>query len=92
MKKLTIALATLLTALLTVSPAATPPKLEDGKDFTEVPAAGRGLCLHNLFQSDMVLQRDKPIRIWGWAAPDETVTVSFAGQKQPAKAAAQPAE
>jgi sialate O-acetylesterase len=87
MKTLSIALATLLTALLTVSPAATPPKLQDGKDFTEVPAVGRGLCLHNLFQSDMVLQRDKPIRIWGWAAPDETVTVSFAGQKQPAKAA-----
>ena len=65
MKKLAISLAILLTALLTVSPAAPQPKLERGKDFTEVPAMGSGLCLHNLFQSDMVLQRDKPIRIWG---------------------------
>jgi sialate O-acetylesterase len=87
MKKLTIAVVALLTALQTVTPAATQPKLEHGKDFIEVPAVGNGLCLHNLFQSDMVLQRDKPIRIWGWAAPGETVIVSFAGQTQTAKAA-----
>ena len=46
----------------------------------DVPAIGEGLCVHNLFQSNMVLQRDKPIRIWGWAAVGEKVTVSFAGQ------------
>ena len=28
----------------------------------------------------MVLQRDKPAAVWGWAAPGEKVTVSFAGQ------------
>ena len=50
MKKLTIALAILLTALLTVSPAAAQPRLERGKDFTEAPAIGGGLYLHNLFQ------------------------------------------
>jgi sialate O-acetylesterase len=33
-----------------------------------------------LFQSNMVLQREKPIRIWGWAAPSERITVSFAGR------------
>ena len=36
----------------------------------------------------MVLQRDKPLNIWGWAAPGEEVTVSFGGQQAPAKAAA----
>ncbi|MCA9194667.1 MAG: hypothetical protein KDB03_23010, partial [Planctomycetales bacterium] len=44
----------------------------------EVVAVGDGLCVHNLFQSNMVLQRDKPIRVWGWASPGEKVTVSFA--------------
>jgi len=52
---------------------------------TESSAA---LCLHSLFQSNMVLQRDKPISIWGWASAGEEVTVSFGGQKQTAKAAA----
>ena len=61
-----------------------PP--EDGKDWVAVPAVGDGLCVNNLFQSNMVIQRDKPVRVWGWASPGETVTVSFSGQIQAAKA------
>lgn len=34
----------------------------------------------------MVLQRDQPIRIWGWAAPGRTLTVSLAGRQTVAKA------
>ncbi|TGE26079.1 sialate O-acetylesterase [Hymenobacter aquaticus] len=30
----------------------------------------------------MVLQREKPLPIWGWAAPGEEVTVQLAGQQQ----------
>ena len=30
--------------------------------------------------SNMVLQRDQPVPIWGWAAANEKVSVSFAGQ------------
>jgi sialate O-acetylesterase len=87
MKKRNLALLlALLSVLPIVSPAATPPKLERGEDFIETPALGSGLFMPNLFQSDMVLQRDKPIRIWGWAEPGETVTVSFGGQTQTAKA------
>jgi sialate O-acetylesterase len=33
-----------------------------------------------LFQDHAVLQRDKPVPVWGRAAPGEHVTVSFAGQ------------
>ena len=38
------------------------------EDVIDVPAVGEGLCAHNLIQTNMVLQRDKPIGIWGWAA------------------------
>lgn len=34
----------------------------------------------------MVLQQGMPARIWGWAAPGETVSVAFAGQALRAKA------
>jgi sialate O-acetylesterase len=34
----------------------------------------------------MVLQREKPVAIWGWADPGETVIVSFAGQSKSAMA------
>ena len=34
----------------------------------------------HIFDSNMVLQRDKPVRIWGWAAPEEKVKIEFGGQ------------
>ncbi|MCA9297775.1 MAG: hypothetical protein KDA28_01840, partial [Phycisphaerales bacterium] len=40
----------------------------------------------NLFQSNMVLQRDVPIRVWGAASPGARVTVSFAGMRGTAEA------
>lgn len=52
----------------------------------DVPAIGTGLCVHNLFQSNMVLQRDKPVAIWGWAEPGEEVSVAFTDQTQTATA------
>jgi sialate O-acetylesterase len=60
-------------------------KLVPGKDRIDVPAIGDGLCLHNLFQTGMVLQRDKPIRIWGWAVKGDTITLEFAGQTRTAQ-------
>jgi len=33
--------------------------------------------LPKLISNGMVLQRDKPLKIWGWASPGEKVTVSF---------------
>lgn len=50
------------------------------EDVVEIPAIRKGLCVSNLFQTNMVLQRNKPITIWGWATPGERVTVSFADQ------------
>ena len=49
------------------------------EDVIDIPVVGDGLCVHNLFQSNMVLQRNKPITIWGWANPGEKVIISFIG-------------
>ena len=59
-----------------------------GKDLVYVPAIAAGLCVQSVFQSNMVLQRAKPISIWGWADAGETVTVTFDGKEQSATAAA----
>lgn len=44
------------------------------------------LKLARLFSDHVVLQRQKPIPVWGWAKPKEKVTVTLAGQKQIATA------
>ena len=36
--------------------------------------------LHSLFQSNMVLQRSKPVDVWGWSKAGDKVTVEFAGK------------
>ena len=38
------------------------------------------VSIPNIFGDHMVVQREKPVSIWGWADPAEKVTVSFAGQ------------
>jgi len=44
--------------------------------------ANAKILLPQILSSDMVLQRDKPINIWGFASPDEKIEVTFAGQKK----------
>jgi sialate O-acetylesterase len=46
------------------------------------------LKLGCLFADHMVLQRDKPVPVWGWAEPGAQVTVAFAGQTKSATAKA----
>jgi alpha-glucuronidase len=64
------------------SPAPPPP--------TVVAAASAGAAsrpfLSSLFRDHAVLQRDRPVKIWGWANPGETVTVSIAGTTTTARA------
>ena len=48
--------------------------------------ASADVKLPNVIGSDMVLQRDLPIPIWGWAEAGEEVSVSFAGQTKKTKA------
>ena len=42
--------------------------------------------LPSVIGSHMVLQRDRPVPIWGWAAPGEKVIVRFAGMTSETKA------
>ena len=49
-------------------------------------SANAGVKLGLPFSDHMVLQRDKPVAVWGTADPNELVTVAFAGQVVKAKA------
>ncbi|MEO5682307.1 MAG: sialate O-acetylesterase [Chitinophagaceae bacterium] len=49
-------------------------------------ASFAGVTLPKLFTSNMVLQREKPVKIWGWAGKGEKVTVQFNSQKVTVKA------
>ena len=44
------------------------------------------LSLPRVFSDNMVLQRDIPVKVWGWAEPGQSVDVSFAGQQKTASA------
>ena len=44
-------------------------------------AEARPLKLHAIFTSHMVVQRDKPIKIWGWADAGDKVSVTFGDKK-----------
>lgn len=76
----------MLTALIAAFAFSSPLSALPKEDVIEVPAIGERLSVHNLFQSNMVLQRDKPVAVWGWATPGEEVTVTFGGEKQSTKA------
>ncbi len=44
------------------------------------------LVMPEIFSDNMVLQRDKPVPVWGMASPGKTVNVSFAGHSETATA------
>lgn len=46
------------------------------------------LKVAEVFSSNMVLQRDKPIFIWGKGRPDDIITIEFGGYKKQVKAKA----
>jgi sialate O-acetylesterase len=56
--------------------------------FAPIAAASPPRLLADPFQDHAVLQRDRPIPVWGRAAPGESLTVSLAGQVQESQAGA----
>ena len=79
-------LASVLLTMVAGTATTAPTKAMPREDVVDAPAIGEALCVHNLFQTNMVIQRDKPIVIWGWASPGEKVTVSFVGKQLTATA------
>ena len=53
-----------------------------------VNAVQADLRLAHVFGDNMVLQREMPAPVWGWAEPGEDVSVAIAGQKLHGKAGA----
>jgi sialate O-acetylesterase len=47
------------------------------------------LKVHAIFNSNMVLQRGKPIKVWGWSKPGASIAVQLGAEKAEAKAAAE---
>ncbi len=61
--------------------------LFDASHAAKPAAAAEALpLLYALFQDHEILQRDKPIHVWGTAKPADTVTVSLAGESTHATA------
>jgi len=54
--------------------------------FTQPSTAHASVRVPNVFGSHMVVQRDRPIIVWGWADPGENVTVRFASESGKAQA------
>ena len=54
--------------------------------FPLAKLAAADLKLAAVFSDHMVLQREKPVTVWGWADSGENVTVEFAHQKKTATA------
>ena len=47
-----------------------------------VTSTWSAVTLPNVIGNDMVLQRDLPVPIWGWAEPGKNIRKSFAGQNK----------
>ena len=52
---------------------------------TAIPATA-DVRLPNIFTDNMMLQRDQPVRVWGWADAGEAVSVDLSGKSAAAKA------
>ena len=68
--------AFLLNPMFAASINATAPTIADGQP----------LKVHGIFRSNMVLQRDKPIKVWGWATKGDKVEVRLGDKSATAQA------
>lgn len=77
--KLSFTILALTCAILSTQSALAAP--------TKPQTAPEELKVHGIFRSHMVIQRDEPITIWGWAPVDTKVDVAFGKNTATSKAA-----
>lgn len=63
-----------------------PPLLALALLLSSSPALAQELWLPPIFADHMVVQREKPVRVWGKAAPGSVIRVSMAGREATAAA------
>jgi sialate O-acetylesterase len=78
-KLLSIVLMTCLSAVQALAQNPTAGGAAGGGVVGSAASGGAALRLPSLISDSMVLQRDKPIHIWGWASPGEKIRVEFNG-------------
>ena len=75
-----------------LSPLAVALVVASAAVFSNVSAAGlvawAPLRVAAIFGDNMVLQQQQRVPVWGWASPGAAVTVTFSGQTQSTRAAA----
>ena len=71
----------MLTAIVAMASLCMPCQAAE----TAVPGA---LKVHSIFNSNMVIQRGKPIKVWGWSKPGQKLAVQLGEEKAEATAAA----
>jgi sialate O-acetylesterase len=71
--------AALLLAAIALG-AGVPGTPAPGKTHPVTPHTADSLRLPPLFADGMILQRDKPIVVWGWAEPGDLVTIRLAAK------------
>ncbi len=55
-------------------------------EIVQVPDSSIKLRTSHVFSSNMVLQRDMPLKVWGWTPmPNKEVTLNFAGESKSVK-------
>ena len=52
--------------------------------FMFVPFSRAEMMVHSFFRDDMVLQREMPVPVWGWATPGDNIDLTFNGQRKSA--------
>lgn len=86
-KKLRALATLLLMGLSTLALRAAEPAPAATVQPTPVaPVVRPQLTLPRVFSDNLVLQRERPVPVWGWAPSGEKVTVAFAGQTKTATA------